>query len=41
MKKKTEKSNKKHKGLKVFGCIVLVLVIFFATINIIPPKKNL
>ncbi len=41
MKKKTEKSNKKHKGLKIFGCIVLVLVLFFVTINIIPPKKNL
>ncbi len=41
MKKKTEKSVKKHKGLKIFGCIVLVLVLFFATINIIPPKKNL
>lgn len=41
MKKKTEKTNKKRKGLKIFGCIVLVLVLFFTTINIIPPKKNL
>ena len=31
---------KKHKGLKIFGSIVLVIALFFAVINIIPPKKN-
>ena len=31
---------KKHKGLKIFGVIVLVIALFFAVINIIPPKKN-
>ena len=28
------------KGLKIFGIILLTIVIFFLTINIIPPKKN-
>ena len=31
---------KKHKGLKIFGSIVLVITLFFAAINVIPPKKN-
>ena len=31
---------KKHKGLKIFGCIVAVIVVFFLIINIIPPKHN-
>ena len=31
---------KKHKGLKIFGIILAVIVLFFAVINIIPPKKN-
>lgn len=30
---------KKFKGLKIFGIVVLVIVIFMVTINIIPPKK--
>ena len=30
---------KKHRGLKVFGCILAVLAVFFTVINIIPPKK--
>ena len=31
---------KKHKALKIIGIILAVLVLFFATVNIIPPKKN-
>ncbi len=31
---------KKHKVLKVLGIILAVIVLFFAVINIIPPKKN-
>ena len=31
---------KKHKVLKVLGIILGVIVLFFAAINIIPPKKN-
>ena len=31
---------KKHKGLKIFGCIIGVILVFMAVINIIPPKKN-
>ena len=31
---------KKHKGLKIFGCIVATIVVFFLIINIIPPKHN-
>ncbi len=31
---------KKHKGLKIFGCIVAAVVLFFAVINLIPPKKS-
>ena len=34
------KHMKKHKGLKIFGIILAVIVLFFAVINIIPPKKN-
>lgn len=30
---------KKHKGLKIFGCIVLIIALFFVIINVIPPKK--
>ena len=30
----------KHRGLKIFGIILATLVLFFAVINIIPPKKN-
>lgn len=32
---------KKHKALKVIGCILAVLIVFFTVINVIPPKKNL
>lgn len=32
---------KKRKGLKIFSCILAVFVLFFAVVNIIPPKKNL
>jgi len=32
---------KKYKGLKIFGCIVCVIVLFFVAINLIPPKKNI
>lgn len=32
---------KKHKALKIFGCIIAVIAIFFTVINVIPPKKNL
>ena len=31
---------KKHRGLKITGCILGVIVLFFAVINLIPPKKN-
>ena len=31
---------KKRKGLKIFGIILLVIVLFFVTINVIPPKAN-
>lgn len=31
---------KKHKGLKIFGMIVAVILVFFLIINIIPPKQN-
>lgn len=31
---------KKRKGLKIFLIILSVIIIFFAVINIIPPKKN-
>ena len=31
---------KKYKALKIIGIILAVIVVFFATINIIPPKKN-
>ena len=31
---------KKHRGLKIFGIIVAAIVLFFAIINIIPPKAN-
>lgn len=31
---------KKHKVLKVIGIILAVIVLFFAVINIIPPKQN-
>ncbi len=31
---------KKHKGLKVLGIILAVIVLFFVIINVIPPKKN-
>jgi len=34
------KTKKKHTGLKVFCGIIGVIVLFFAVINIIPPKKN-
>ena len=29
-----------HKGWKIFGIILAVIVLFFAVINIIPPKKS-
>ena len=31
---------KKHKVLTVIGCILLAVILFFAVINVIPPKKN-
>ena len=31
---------KKYKALIIIGCILLTIVMFFAVINIIPPKKN-
>jgi len=31
---------KKHRVLKVLGIILAVIILFFAVINIIPPKKN-
>ena len=31
---------KKYKALKIIGIILAALVLFFAVINIIPPKKN-
>lgn len=31
---------KKHKGLKITGIILAVLVVFFVVVNIIPPAKN-
>ena len=29
-----------HRGLKIIGIVLLVIALFFAVINIIPPKKN-
>ena len=31
---------KKHKGLKIFGIIIAVIVVFMVIINVIPPKAN-
>ncbi len=31
---------KKRRGLRILGFILLVIILFFAVINIIPPKKN-
>lgn len=31
---------KKYKGLTIFGIILAVILVFFLTINLIPPKKN-
>lgn len=31
---------KKHRKLKIFGIILLSVVLFFVVINLIPPKKN-
>ncbi len=31
---------KKHKGLKIFGIILAVILLFFVVINVIPPQKN-
>lgn len=31
---------RKHKALKIFGIVLAVVVLFFAVINILPPKKN-
>ncbi len=31
---------KKHRALKILGIILAVIVVFFAVINIIPPKQN-
>ena len=31
---------KKHPALKIVGIVLAVIVVFFAVINIIPPKKN-
>ena len=31
---------KKRKGLKIFGIIVASILLFFAVINVIPPKVN-
>ena len=31
---------KKYKGLKIFGIIVLAIILFFVVINVIPPKHN-
>ena len=31
---------KKHKGLKIFGIILAVILLFFVVINVLPPKKN-
>ena len=34
-----ERQKKKHKGLKVLLCVIIVLAVFMAAINIIPGKK--
>ena len=31
---------KKHRGLKIFGIIVACIALFWVTINVIPPAKN-
>jgi len=31
---------KKHRALKIFGIILATVMLFWATINLIPPKKN-
>ena len=38
--KATKKAKKSHRGLKVFGCIVLVLVIAYAVIALLPRPQN-
>lgn len=30
----------RHKGLKIFGIILAIILLFFATVNLIPPKQN-
>ena len=37
--KKEKDPKKRGKGLKIFLCILGALVLFFAAINLIPPKK--
>ena len=32
---------KNHKGLKITGIVLALIILFFAVINIIPPKKNI
>ena len=32
---------KKHTGIKIFGAVVFLAVLFMVVINLIPPKKNL
>ena len=39
MEKVGKKSGRKGKGLRVLGCILAALILFFAAINLIPPKK--
>ena len=34
-----ERQKKKHKGLKILLCVIIVLAVFMAAINIIPGKK--
>ena len=34
-----EKQKKKHRGLKVLICVIVLLAVFVAGINIVPPKK--
>ena len=40
MDKKEIRRRRRKRGWIVFGCIVLTIATFMATINIIPPKKN-
>ena len=38
--KRKENEMYRHRGLKIFAIVLAVIVLFFAAVNLIPPKKN-